>query len=478
MGKKSIKKNYFYNLLYQILVLIMPLVTTPYISNVLGSNGVGIYSYTLSITTYFILFGSLGISMYGQREIAYVQNDKKEKTKIFWEIIILRLITMSISLLFFYIFYIFKNSECQIYYKILVLEFVLNILDISWFFQGMEEFKKTVIRNFIVKILSVILIFTVVKNNNDLIKYFIIYVGSGLLGNLSLWGYIPRYIEKINFKKLNITRHIKPTLALFIPQIAIQIYTLLDKVMIGKILNDMSEVGIYEQSQKIIKMPLTVITALGTVVSPRIASIISENKKNEVNSYLEKSFQFVWFMGIPMMFGIMAISSHLIPWFLGNDFEKAIQVVIIGAPIIMAIGLNNVTGIQYLISAKKQNIFTKSVVAGAIFNFVLNLIIIPKLKSVGAIMSSLLAETLILIIQIMYLKKEIPLRSIFSGAMKYILSGIIMFLVILCISQFMEISIISTGIEIIVGCLVYFSMLLFFKDKMLFDLLKKIKIRR
>lgn len=478
MGKKSIKKNYIYNLLYQILILVLPLVTTPYISNALGSGGVGIYSYTLSIATYFVLFGSLGISMYGQREIAYVQNDKKERTKLLIEIIILRLITMTMSLILFYFCYIYKNNEYHVYYKILILELVSNMVDISWFFQGMEEFKKTVTRNFIVKILSVIMIFIFVKSNVDLVKYFCIYVLSNLVGNLSLWGYVPKYINKIHIKELNIVKHIKPTIALFIPQIAIQIYTLLDKVMLGKILNDMSEVGIYEQSQKIIKMPLTVITALGTVVSPRIASIIAENKKNEVIGYLEKSFKFVWEIGIPMMFGLMAVSSHLIPWFLGAEFEKSIKVVIIGAPIIMAVGLNNVTGIQYLIASKKQNIFTKSVVAGAIFNFVLNLIIIPKLKSTGAIISSVLAETLILMIQIVYIRKEVPVKSIFGGSLKYIIAGVLMFIITYGIGYFLPTSILTSCIQLMVGGIIYFIMLIIFKDEMLFEIFYKIKNRR
>ena len=174
MAKKSVKKNYIYNLMYQILVMIIPLITTPYLSRVLGAENIGIYGYTLSITTYFILFGSLGVSMYGQREIAYLQDNKKERTKTFFEILLMKTLTLGLSLVLFYLCFC-RNGEYHLYYQILILEMVANMIDISWLFQGLEEFKKTVIRNTIVKLISVICIFLLVKTKSDLNKYFILY---------------------------------------------------------------------------------------------------------------------------------------------------------------------------------------------------------------------------------------------------------------------------------------------------------------
>lgn len=474
--KKSITKNYIYNLIYQLMVIILPLVTTPYVSKVLGAENVGIYSYTLSIATYFILFGTLGISMYAQREIAYVQEKSKERTKIFWEIIILRACTMFISILVFYILYV-NGTQYQIYYKVLILELVATCFDISWFFQGLEEFKKTVLRNTIVKIISVVCIFMFVKTKEDLTIYFIIYVLSNLFGNLSLWIYLPKYISKIDIKQLEIRKHIKPTISLFIPQIAIQIYTVLDKTMIGKILGDMSEVGNYEQSQKIIKLSLTLVTSLGTVVSPRIANTIANNKKEEVEGYLTKSFNFVWFFGVPIMFGIIAIATNLVPWFLGEEFKNSVVILMCGAPIIISLGLNNVSGVQYLIQAKKQNIFTKSVIIGAIFNFIMNMILIPILKATGAMISSVLAETLILFIQLVDIRNEISLKIVYKNSVKYLISGVIMFGVVFIIGVFMKPTIIATMIQIIVGIIIYGIMLIVLKDKLLYSMLDKVKYK-
>lgn len=183
--KKSLTKNYIYNLIYQIMLLILPLITAPYISRVLGAENIGIYSYTLSISAYFILFGSLGIALYGQREIAYKQKDKEKYSITFWEIFFLRILTMTIALILYY-FIFAKGEQYQTYYKVLILEIIGNCIDISWFFQGLEEFKKTVTRNMIVKLISVVCIFLLVKTPNDLYIYFWIYVLSILIGNISL----------------------------------------------------------------------------------------------------------------------------------------------------------------------------------------------------------------------------------------------------------------------------------------------------
>ena len=476
MAKKSIAKNYIYNLIYQILVLILPLITTPYLSRVLGAENIGIYSYTLSIATYFILFGSLGVAMYGQREIAYLQDDTYKRSKAFFEILLMRFITLGISLFIFYITFAL-DGQYALYYKILILEILANSLDISWFFQGLEEFKKTVVRNTIIKLICTISIFLFVKNSNDLIIYFIIYVLSNFIGNLSLWFYLPQFIKKINISDLNIFKHIKPTILLFIPQIAIQIYTVLDKTMIGVLLKDMTEVGNYEQSQKIIKVALTVVTSLGTVVSPRIANTIANHQNDKIEDYLKNSFNFVWFLGIPIMFGVMAISYEFVPWFLGEGFEKSKLLLIVGAPLIIAIGLNNVSGIQYLIQSKQQNLFTKSVIAGAIFNFVTNLILIPIFKSVGAIITSVCAESLILIVQLVYIRKQINLKIVLNNCLKYVMSGLIMLIAVSLLGIYMQANIMTTFLQVVVGMIIYFVLLIILKDKFTYNIIHKVKER-
>lgn len=475
--KKSITKNYVYNLIYQVLVLILPLVTTPYISRVLGAENIGIYSYTLSISAYFILFGSLGVALYGQREIAYNQENKKKYSIIFWEILLLRIITMSISATIFYFAFV-NGKQYQMYYKILILELIGNCIDISWFFQGLEEFKKTVTRNIIVKLISVISIFMFVKTSNDLPVYFWIYVLSILIGNGSLWLYLPKFLNQVKIKELHILKHLRPTIGLFIPQIAVQVYTVLDRTMIGTIIEDKSEVGFYDQSQKIIKVVLAIITSLGTVMLPRIASTFANGDKEKVNDYMKKSFNMVFFLAFPMLFGIISVSNSFVPVFFGPGYDEVIELMNVISPIILLIGLSNVIGTQYLLPTKRQKEYTISVVAGAIVNFIMNACLILKFGAVGASIGTIIAEFTVTSIQIFFTRKDFDWKDIFKIQLKYIISSVIMFIVCLAIGKGINNYFKAIIIQIIVGVLIYIITLIAMKDKFVIDILKKLKIVR
>lgn len=480
MAKKSVTKNYIYNLAYQILIIILPVITTPYISRVLGVENIGIYSYTLSISTFFILFGSLGIALYGKREIAYLQKDKEKYTIAFWEILILRVITMSISLIVFCLTFV-RNGDYQIYFRILILEIIANCIDISWFFQGLEEFKKTVIRNMLVKLISVVCIFIFVKTRQDLTKYFIIYVLSVLIGNGSLWLYLPRFLKKVSIKELNVKKHFKPTFSLFIPQIAVEIYTILDRTMIGLIIHDKSEVGFYDQSQKIIKMLLTVITSLGTVMLPRIANNYANGKKKKIVKYMKKSFNMVFFLSFPMIFGIISVSNLFVPKFFGEGYDKVAVLMNLISPVILAIGLSNVIGTQYLLPTKRQKEYTISVTCGAIINFIINISLIWKYGAIGASIGTVIAEFTVTIVQMFYIRKDFNIWKIIKSSRNYLLASGIMFVVCLVIKSIVRKPYFSMALQVAIGGIVYLTILIILEDKFVFEIIdrirKKIKIK-
>lgn len=472
--KKSVTKNYIYNLAYQILIIILPVITTPYISRVLGVENIGIYSYTLSISAFFILFGSLGIALYGKREIAYMQKDKKRYTIAFWEILILRVIAMSISLLIFGLTFA-RNGEYQNYFKILILEIIANCIDISWFFQGLEEFKKTVIRNMIVKIVSVVCIFVFVKTRQDLTKYFIIYVLSMLIGNGSLWLYLPRFLTKVKLNELNVKKHFKPTFSLFLPQIATEIYTILDRTMIGLIVNDKSEVGFYDQSQKIIKMLLTLITSLGTVMLPRIANNFANGKKKKINKYMKKSFNMVFFLSFPMMFGIISVSAIFVPKFFGEGYEKVAILMNVISPIILLIGLSNVIGTQYLLPTKRQKEYTISVVCGAIINFIINMSLIWNYGAIGASIGTVIAELSVTAVQIFFIRKDFNVWKILKSSRNYLFASLIMFVVCLVIRSIVRKPYFSMALQVAIGGIVYLAILIILEDKFVFEIIDRIR---
>ena len=291
---------------------------------------------------------------------------------------------------------------------------------------------------------------------------------------MSLWLYLPKYIEKTKIKELELKKHIRPAITLFIPQIAIQIYTVLDKTMIGLLTNDMSEVGYYEQAQKVIRALILVMGALSTVMSSRIASEYAKGNKDNLKDCLEKSFNFVWLLGIPMMFGTIAIASKFVPWYYGEGFESVISILIATSPIVLAIGLNNVTGIQYLIQIGKEKEFTKSVILGATVNVVLNIILIKLIGTLGASISSVIAEFIILFVQLKYFKEQFKIEEILKLSTKCFISGLIMLIVVLVLTNYLTVSIFNTIIEIAVGVIVYIMVLFILKYQFLYDICKQI----
>ena len=471
--KKSVKINYVYNMIYQLLLLVMPLITAPYLSRVLGANGIGISGYTISIVTYFILFGSLGISVYGQREIAYYQDDKKERSKIFFELLSLKMISMTFSMILFYIFFA-RSGEYAIYYKILLIEMVANVFDIVWFYQGMERFKKTALRNGIIKLISVISIFLLVKTSKDINKYLYIFGFTTLFSNLSLWYNIRRYVEVP--EKLDIFRHFKKTLILFIPQVAIQIYTVLDKTMIGILLNDMSQVGYYEQVQKIVKVSLMVVTSMGVAMLPRIANCYATNDRKRIKEYINKAFSFSLCISIPMAFGMMAVASKFVPSFFGEDFYPAIPLMKIMSLITVFISLSNVIGIQYLLPTKKEKYYTISVIIGAVVNFILNYFLIKCYKSLGATIATVIAEFIVTAIQFYFVRKEFKFIDVLKMSKNYLIAGFIMFVIVSYLNT-TEIFIRSVTIvlETGIGAIIYVLLLYVLNDTFFINTYKSVK---
>lgn len=474
MANKSITKNYLYNLTYQILTLILPLITASYLARVLGAVGNGIYIYTYTIVNYFILFGSLGISMYGQREIAYVQDDKQKMKKTFIELVLFRFITIAIASIIYYFIFI-KQGEYSTYYKILLFELIAAAFDISWFFQGMEDFKKTVIRNIIVRLASVGLIFLVVKQESDLGKYLAIYAFADLIGNISLWFYLPKYFKGIKIKNINIVRQIPAIALLFVPQIANKIYNMLDTTMLGKIIVDKAETGYYEQSQKIIRVLLTLVTSLGTVMVPRMASMFANGEKEKINECIKKSFNFTYMLSFPIMFGLISISRDFVPWFFGPGYTKVIVLMNIITPIILLMGIGNIIGTQYLLPTRRQKEFTISVLMGVIVNFILNFIMINLWSSVGACIATVLSQLVVNIVQLYYVRKEINCSEILKLSYKYLFAGIIMFICCMSIQLILH-GFICFVIQIAVGVVVYGGMLILFKDEFVILLINRIKI--
>ena len=459
MSNKSIKKNYIFNVAYQILTLLTPLITAPYLSRVLQPDGIGSVSFAESIVSYFSLIAVMGIGVYGQREISYVQNDLEKRSVVFWNTKILSFITSGILIFTFF------QRDNSIIYIILTLNLVSAFFDITWFFQGMEDFSKTVTRNAAFKLLNIIYIFVFVRDKGDLNLYVL---GLGLfsvLGNLSLWAYLPKYINRIPISELKPFKDIKVVWSLFIPTIAIQIYTVLDKTMIGLITDSSYENGYYEQALKISKMLLTIVSSLIAVMIPRMGLLFEQKNTDEIQRYMYRSYRFVWFLGIPLCFGMIMSSDNFVPWFFGSGYEKVSLLLKILPMLILAIGINSVTGGQLMIPSKRQNLFSVTVIIGAVVNLILNTVLIYFFKSVGAAIASVAAETTIAIVQLIFVRKEISIKKVLAQGVPYYIAGTVMVICLIPLRHFLNPSPVNSLLMLCCGAVSYFLMLLSEKDE-------------
>lgn len=473
---KSIGKNYLYNLSYEILTVLVPLVTTPYISRVLGAEGIGTYSFTYSIVTYFSLFAALGTTVYGRREVAYCRDNVEKRSVLFWEILSLRLVMALVSLILYFVYIV--NTQYLMIGIVQSLYIISVVFDITWFFQGMENFGTVVLRNTVIKIINVAFIFLFVKSQNDLVIYIFGLAFLPFVGNIVTWSCIKKFVQLVPLRSLKPFRHIKGAIALFIPTIASQVYLLLDKTMIGIFTVGNVENGYYEQAQKIVKICWMFVTAFASVMSPRVAYVYAKNDKKQLHEYMKKSFSVIWFLSLPIAFGLLAISETLVPWFFGDGYDKVAILLSTFCWIIIPIGISSVTGSQYLVSTKRQTAYTVSILLGACVNFCMNLFLIPRAYSEGAALASVTAEVVIALVQVLYLtaiRKELNFGDVFFTARHYVVAAVLMYIVVKLITEHQNPSLLSTMIQIAIGALVYLIALGFMNDELMASAISKIE---
>ena len=484
MDKKLIL-NYIYNILYQMVKVVLPLITVPYLYSHVGAETLGISDFASNIAQWFILFGILGVNIYGNREIAKIRNDKDKLGKTFFEIFYMQAINMVIATILYFVYVkLTVHTNINIYYLTGMI-MLASMLDITWFFYGVEDFKKASIRNIVVKILGVSLIILLVKKPEDLWLYVVINCLSELVGQFIMFTQLKQYInfEHVSIKKAY-KRHLKPTIALFVPTIAISIYTILDQTMIGYMYNTL-HLNYYKTSMSFIKMFLYFITAIGAVVLPRVANVYhnDEDGDKKVEKLIKDTMRIALFLAIPMTFGMVGISKIFISWYLPSAPIIA-DLIILGSPIIIFISISNVTCTQYMVPTGMTKEYSISVISGALVNMLINLFLIPRWGAYGAIVGSIIAEFVVTFVQMIYIKQRVSIKFFDSSQLKYLLSSLVMLIVVFLIGNFMidnitisssKVGLLINLVQIFVGIIVYFVGLLILKDKLLFTVINKIK---
>ncbi len=464
----SIKKNYFLQAIYQVLLISIALITTPYISRVFGPDGIGLYSYSYSIVNLFVIFSLLGITNYGSRTISSILHDYDETKKTFQELVLIHGIVTIILLVVFYVISVIAFKENIVLYAVQSIFLFATIVDISWYYFGKENHKLLVIRNIVIKLLALAAIFLFVKDENDLLIYTLIMSLSVLISNLILVIQLPKDYLIFKFYELKPTRHLKELLILFIPVVAVSIYKYMDKVMLGSFTN-MTQTGYYESAEKIIQIPSGIITALGIVMLSRISNLRQNGKHDLIIKYINNSISYIAFISTALMFGISAVSDEFTVMFFGMDFLPASNLIKVFSVTLVFTSWANVIRTHYLLPYRYDKPYVVAVILGACFNLLFNFILIPKYEALGAVIATLVAEIIVAVVQTIYVRKRLPIGKNIVKFIPFIIIGYSMMLLIRYLDFNITNEYVNLAVSIMIGSIYYLVLsgliIYIFKDK-------------
>ncbi len=454
MKKQSIKINFIFQIIYQIIILVFPLITSPILTRTLGSSALGTYGYVISIAYYFLVFANLGISRHGQRLIAKDRDDDEKLRKDFWSLYVVHLIFSIIALMLYSAYIIiFVENDTEIYWLSMI--YVASALfDITWLFYGLENFGSVVVKNLFIRIVTFLMVLILVKSPDDLSKYTLFECLTLLIGNVLL---IPSAIKTIPFIKFSIrdcTQHIKPLFILSISIIATTLYSVFDKTLLG-LMTTKENVAFYEYSNRIIAIPNAFIAVIGTVLFPRACKLASEGDLEGQQQFSIYAFYATALISSASIFGIISVSDLIAVQYYGENFAECGPVMASLTPIIFLVGFGNVVRNIFLIPLKKDTQFTIILCLASVANLILSIVLIPIIGIYGAVIGTIVAELLGMLLQIAVCRKQVNFKEMLKSIITFFIAGLIMYIVIKTIDSFMQPTITALLIEVLIGMIIY-----------------------
>lgn len=471
-SQRKLVANFFYQASYQVLVIVLPIVTVPVVARALGPSGVGTYGYINSIAAYFILVAGLGMANYGVREISLVRDDKRKLSAKFWELQIFNSL-ISITTFFAFVLLGFFTNQVSLY-LITSLSVLSCVFDISWFFAGIEDFRSITFRSFIVKIVSFVFIVLFIRTKNDLFTYFLITSVSMLVSEMSLWIRISRYIFWVPPTFKACLQHLKPALSFFVAKIAVTLYQNTTKTILG-LVTTMTVVGYYTNGFMLVLMTANVINSMNTIMIPRMSHLYGEHDEDAMIKTLQQSLHFQMFLTIPCMFGIALVSSKLVPWFFGDKFLILVKVIPLLAPVAVFQSFQTSVAAQYLIPRKEMKQYNISIFIGAGLTILATLVFAPFVGIYGAIIGINLGYFVVSILRGYVLVRDTDFRFEWGRIIKWVVSGIVMYVATLLMTNSEGATPITTMIQVISGVVIYLTMSFILKVNPLAEFLLKIK---
>lgn len=417
----GLKNKFVYQTVIVVSQILLPLLTYPYITRVLGPANLGKINYVDFLAQMFMIFASFGIPFYGTREIARVKEDTIKRPALVMEMCILLGIFSTMALLLFAFAAYFDKTGERLLYLLCMLNILLSAFSFDWYLQGMESFKFAAFRSLIIRSAMLIAFFIFVKKSEDYTVYLGIFTAGFFL--ITIFNLSKIFAENSFVKQpLQLKRHLKPLWHFFLTSSAISIYVYFDAILLQYITHDEAAVGQYTMVLKMVKICQVALLSIGVVMMPRLSFLVSTNNMEAIKKYLGKLFDIIITIGIPVCAGLMLLAPEIIVVIAGDKFSPAVPVLRILAFLPFIIGLSNLFSFQVLVPFQKEKKFLRAVLAGCVISISLNLLLIPHLSLLGAAIANLAVELSITVITGFYafkvvrfkIKKETIFQSIFS----------------------------------------------------------------
>lgn len=471
----SIKSNFILNILRTAVSFLTPLIVFPYVSRVLGPENIGKVDFANSIISYFVLFTALGIPTYGVREVARTRDDIISRSKTVWELTIILCITVPLGYVcYFFIVRIIPefSKELLLFFTVAPSLFFSNF-SYEWFYFGIEDQTYITVRHIFVKLLQIIGVYLFIREKEDYLLYALIIVGIGGISSIFNIFHLQTFVQRIPLKDLNIKHHIKPVLIIFTSIIATSIYMQLDVTMVGFFSGDKA-VGLYTTANRFVRTMIMLVTSLSSVIIPRIENCLKNNDEIACKRYLDLSLHYILMFSLPMMFGIIALGDDIIYILAGKQYVESVFTIQLLSPIIVIVGLAYFVGLQILYPYRQEWKYTLAVSIAAFVNAIVNFLLIPHLAQNGAVIGTLVAELLGLLLQIIFASKHIKKTDLISvNTLKYIIAAILMFVTLIFLPSFENV-IVHFIISVFIAFIIYGGTLLVLREKLIKEVWRKI----
>ena len=434
------KKNYLYNVICELVTTLIPLITTPYVTRILGRGGMGAYQYVLTIASYFVLFANFGVKAYGNRCIAQAKDDPAARSRVFSGIFSQQLMLSTVVSVLYLGYALAFGGEYRVIFAVFGINMLSAMLEITWLYWGMESFRPVALCTIAVKIAVAAGIFLLVRDEGDLWIYALLCSLGVIAVQLYLWCGVRHFVRFVRVPFAEIRRHFLPCLALLIPMISPTLFRSMDKLMLES-MSGAEAVGLYGAAEQLQTCMLGFITGLGTVMLPRVSHLLAQGRVEDAHSCIGDSMQFEAFIGSIFTFGIAAASSVFVPYYYGEAFSEAAVLTTVLSPTILMIAIADVVRAQYIIPHKRDRIFVVSVAVGAVLNLICNAVCIPwfahmhellgmtadAAAALGSLPGTLAAELSVIAVQYLYLRQELPYRSYAKTCAIFPIAGLLMF---------------------------------------------------